>query len=70
MVPVKVSLKDTVGFSKVWTYNGVSMIINDTAIQFATDYANLVLANFIRQCQLEAEQQARAAAAPKIITEV
>ncbi len=66
MVPVKVSLKDTLGFSKVWTSNGVAIVMQDVHLQFATDYANLVLNNFIRQCQLEAEQQARAAAAPKV----
>lgn len=66
MVPVKVTYKDTEGFSKVWTYKGIAMILNDTALTFATDYANLVLANFIRQCQIEAEQQARLQAAPKV----
>jgi hypothetical protein len=67
-----VSVKDTQGFAKVWTHNGLAMVINDVAIQFATDYANVVINNFIRLCEersIAAQQKALAEAAPKITLE-
>jgi hypothetical protein len=58
MQPFKVMLADAENFSKVWKYNGISLPISSEYCQFATDYANVVLSNFIAMCQ----EQARAAA--------
>lgn len=54
-VPLSVSLKDTIGFSKVYTQNGLAVFLNDASMQFATDFANVVLNNFINLCNERAE---------------
>lgn len=58
-------------FAQVWNKGGISMIIPDVALDFATDFANVVLNNFIAMCQAnaKAEQVANEAAKPKIIME-
>ena len=59
-------------FSKVWNKGGISIILNPEAIDFARDFANVVLNNFIMMCQAEATQAAAKAAEaqkPKIILE-
>lgn len=51
------------GFAKVWTHKGLAIFLDDVHKQFAVDFANVMLRNFI-------EQQARAAAEaakPKVI---
>lgn len=65
----QVSVQQTEAFSKQWNYNGVAILLNEIHIKFATDWANIVLANFVRECQIKAEQAMKAAQAPKIITE-
>lgn len=72
----KVKKEEADKFAEVWNYNGVTMILDNTAKQFATDFANVVLNNFINMCQAnakaEAAQQAAKAAElnkPKIILE-
>ena len=40
-------------FAQVWRHNGLFIAIDDAHIQFATDFANVVLRNFIQQCQAQ-----------------
>jgi molybdopterin biosynthesis enzyme MoaB len=54
------------GFAKVWRYKGLSMILNEMHVQFTTDFANVMLKNFVMQV---AAQQQAAAKAKNIITE-
>jgi hypothetical protein len=54
-------------FGKVWNHKGVAIILNDLHIEFARDFANVVLRNFVQQVAMQ--QMAAKAAAPKIIAE-
>jgi hypothetical protein len=68
-LPLSVTLKDTIGFSRVYTQNGLAVFINDTGMQFATDFANVVLNNFINLCNERAaahKKQAELDAQPKV----
>lgn len=56
------------GFSKVWKYNGVDIILTDTHYQFALDFANMILNSFIEQQAIAAKLSAQKAQ-PKLITE-
>lgn len=53
MPAAKVNKEETQKFSQVWNYNGVYTPVTDVQIQFATDWANIVLRNFIQQCQAD-----------------
>jgi len=61
-----VDRKSVEGFARVWNHNGVTLILNDAHIDFARDFANVTLRNFVSQV---AQQQMAAAqaAAPKIV---
>lgn len=59
MIP-QVTKNDAEGFSKQWTHNGLAIVLNDVHIQFATDFANIVLRNFVLQCAAQAEAAAKA----------
>lgn len=68
----KVQVADAKGFSEVWKHSGVFIPMQDVNLQFATDFANVVLNNFIVMCQQNAQavkQKAEADAAPKITLE-
>lgn len=56
IVVPQVSLAEAKKFSQVWNSNGVAVIIDEPALQFATDFANVVLRSFV------VEQYVRAAA--------
>ena len=59
-------------FSKIWNKNGIAIILTPEAIDFATDFSNIVLNNFIGMCQAQAKEAAAKAAQdakPRIITE-
>ena len=62
MQPVfSIDKKDAQKFSQVWNYKGLAVPLLDAHVQFATDFANIVLKNFVIQCQqqaLVAKQQA------------
>ena len=58
----KVDRKQVAEFSKIWTYTGVALLLNDAHVQFAADFANVMLKSFIQQI---ASQQAAAAQAAK-----
>lgn len=67
----KVEKKEAENFASVWTQKTL-VILSPEAIQFATDFSNVVLNNFIGMCQKNATQAAIKAAEvqPKqIITE-
>lgn len=66
----KVERTETAKFAHVWNKGGISIILPDTALDFATDFANIVLNNFIAMCQANAANAAaNEAAKPKIIME-
>lgn len=56
-------------FAQVWNKGGISMIIPDVALDFATDFANVVLNNFIQMCQQQAQAPKPAEPQSKIIME-
>lgn len=47
--PFKVNYSDAEGFSKVWNHKGIIIPLQEPHIQFATDYANVVLNSFVQQ---------------------
>jgi hypothetical protein len=55
-VVLSVDAKQAENFSKVWTYKGLAMPVSEVTLQFATDFANVVLTGFISQCQQRAAQ--------------
>lgn len=57
--PFKVNKSEADAFAKVWNQNGITVLLNDSAIQFATDFANVVLRNFIDMCRAQAELEAK-----------
>jgi hypothetical protein len=57
-----VDRKQVEGFAKVWTYRGVALCLNDAHIQFAADFANVMLKSFVSNI---AKQQAAAIEAAK-----
>lgn len=66
----KVAPGDVDNFAKVWTHKGLFFPMNDTARQFATDFANVAIRSFIEFTVEQAKQKAKVAAeaaAPKII---
>jgi hypothetical protein len=52
-----VPLADAQNFQKVWTNRGIAIVLPAEAAQFATDFANVVLRNFIAMCQEQAQQK-------------
>jgi hypothetical protein len=59
---IKISLAEAQGFAKVWTCNGVAVLMDKHACQFAADFATIAVRSFVQQyLQREAEK-----AAPKI----
>ncbi len=58
MQPFAVDLNEAVKFSKVWNHNGIAIPLSESACQFATDFANVVLNNFIHVCQQKAREAA------------
>lgn len=70
MQTYKISLADTQSFARVWTRNGIAILMQDVHMEFATDFANLVLANFIEMCQKDAaaaQRKREAEAAPRVV---
>jgi len=55
----KVSLEDAQKFQTVWTYKGLAIPLPKEAAQYATDFANIVLRNFIAMCQEQAKEAAK-----------
>ena len=59
------------GFSKVWNKGGITILLDDTAIQFATDFANIALRSFVvdQMQKFEAMRAAQAAQAAAVGTQ-
>lgn len=68
-IPI-VTTDQTCDFAERWTWNGVYVQQSPANIQFATDWANIVMASFIEE-QVKQIQRKRAeaeeAAKPKIV---
>ena len=70
MIVPQVTTDQTCNFAEVWKYNGIFVQQSPANIQFATDWANIVMASFIEK-QVATVMAKRAAAEesakPKII---
>lgn len=53
----KVDPNDVKKFAQAWDLNGIKMILDSTSLQFATDFANVVLRSYV----LNLKEQAAAA---------
>jgi hypothetical protein len=70
MIVPQVTTDQTCDFAEKWRMGGVYVQLPPAAIQFATDWANIVMASWIEQQvkKLQAKRAAEeAAAAPKIV---
>lgn len=65
----KVTLNETEKFAKVWNYNGIVVPLDDIALNFAKDFSNVVLRNFIEMCQKDAAQRRELEKKKQIIIE-
>jgi hypothetical protein len=52
----QVEKTETQKFGKQWLYNGLAVTLDDTTIQFATEWANLLLSGFARQLAVAFQQ--------------
>lgn len=68
MSQYKIDRREAESFARVWTRNGIVIPLNAASIDFAADFANIVLSNFIAMCEQKA-QKARQAAARKMVVE-
>jgi hypothetical protein len=50
-----ITLDQTMDFAEHWTSQGMFVPLGPVEIQFATDWANIVLVNFIQQAQTAAK---------------
>jgi hypothetical protein len=50
MLP-QVPREEAIRFSQVWRSNGIAIPLDVVHINFATDFANICLRNFVLQCQ-------------------
>ena len=55
-----VEKKQTQAFAKAWDKGGIKIILDDAAIQFATDYANIVLKSFVDDLAAKARAKQKA----------
>jgi hypothetical protein len=58
----KVDPNDVKKFAQAWDLNGIKMILDSTSLQFATDFANVVLRSFV----LNLKEQAAAIKAKQL----
>lgn len=56
----QVTKEQTAAFAKAWDLNGIKVIIDSTTIQFATDYANIVLKSFVADMATQVKKVAEA----------
>lgn len=59
-----ISLEEVEKFSKVWNRGGITILLDNTAKEFAKDFANIVLKSFILD-QMKKAMQQRAMQAPQ-----
>ena len=55
----------TRGFASAWDSGGIKVILDNTTIRFATDYANIVLKSFVADMAAQVKKVAEAIAAQK-----
>ena len=58
MAAFKVERAEAEKFSKVWNKGGIAILLSPEALDFATDFSNVVLNNFIQMCAAQAKQEA------------
>jgi hypothetical protein len=58
-----VTIDATRAFSKAWDSGGIKILLDETALRFATDWANIVLKSFVEQ-QMRMAQAMKAAEVP------
>lgn len=61
----KVDPTDVQKFARAWDLNGIKMILDGTSLQFATDFANVVLRSYVND--LAQKAQAMKAAREKAV---
>lgn len=64
-----VKLEEAVKFSQIWTLNGLSLPVSKEMAQYATDFSNVVLTNFITMCQENAKREIEARTPKPLIME-
>jgi hypothetical protein len=67
MKQFKVDRREAEQFAKLWTRNGIVIPLNAFSIDYATDFANVVLSNFIIMCEQKALEAKRAAARKMVL---
>ena len=60
-----VTKEQTAGFAKAWDSGGIKIILDNTNIQFATDWANIVLKSFVHDMREQVKKVAEAKLAAK-----
>jgi hypothetical protein len=65
----KVPLSDAQNFQKIWTNKGIAIVLPPEAAQFAMDFANVVLRNFIEMVKTQQAQEAKPVEEKKLIIE-
>lgn len=65
----KVNKIEAEAFAKVWNRGGITILLDDNSVQFATDFANVVLRNFIEMCQKQIQQAQEKTQEKKLIVE-
>jgi hypothetical protein len=51
----QVPRQEVINFSKVWTKGGIVVPMQDIHIDFAVDFANVVLKSFVLQCHAQVQ---------------
>lgn len=51
MIVPAVNKEEAKKFSNVWNYNGIAVPLDNVALTFATDFANVVLKSFFVQAE-------------------
>ena len=64
---MQISRNETLKFAQAWTHKGVAIPMKDVHIDFACDWANIVLKNFIAMAQHKAAEARKQAEAKKLV---
>lgn len=55
-----ITKEQTAAFAKAWDSGGIKIILDSTSIQFATDWANIVLKSFVADMAAKVKKVAEA----------
>ena len=55
----QVELKEAQNFARIWNKGGVTILLTPEAVEFAKDFANVVLNNFAMLCQEQVKVEAQ-----------